>query len=114
MKKGITDLEDLRIQLAERMGWQMVDGMRHDGEHVDLWKSPEGGDAMETLEFYPLVNPSDDYKVLEWMRDVVRIKHPLTWQTFTSYISGRMFDYRVGDFARAAILAIGVKDSDDE
>lgn len=78
--------DDLRVQLADRMGI-----------------SPEG--------FNPLYSTSDDYKVLQWMRTVVQVDYPSTYKLFISYISGPMYHYSVGDFTRGAMLAIGITNS---
>ena len=83
--KTIFDDDGLRVELADRMG-------------IDA----EG--------FNPMYNPSDDYKVLQWMRTEVKNKYFDTYRTFISYISGAMHQYVVGDFARGAICAAGIVD----
>lgn len=75
--------DDLRVQLADRMGI-----------------SPEG--------FNPLYNVAHDYAVLQWMRTEVQENYASTWRTFISYISSPMYNYVVGDYARNAMLAIGI------
>lgn len=83
MVTNIFDNDELRVQLAERMG------------------IPAGG-------FFPLRNPEDDYMVLCWMRNTVQIDARDTFKTFISYISGPMHKYEVGDYARGAMCALGV------
>jgi hypothetical protein len=86
MVNSLFDIDDLRVQLADRM---------------DI--SPEG--------FNPLYSTSDDYKVLQWMRNDVRVNYPSTWLTFASYVSGAMHQYVVGDYTKGAMLAIGIVDT---
>lgn len=83
MVVNIFENDDLRVQLAERMG------------------IPASG-------FSPLVNPEDDYMVLCWMRNAVKIDNKDTYKTFISYVSGPMYMYEVGDYARGAMCALGV------
>lgn len=78
--------DDLRVQLADRME-----------------ANPD--------DFEPFVNPTHDYDVLLWMRHTVKAKWPDTYRTFISYISGAMHSYNVGDYARGAMLAIGIINS---
>ncbi len=61
-------------------------------------------------DFNPLDNVKHDYQVLEWMRDVVKVKNPETFNKFISYVSGAMHHYVTGDYVKAAIIAIGVRD----
>ena len=84
---SIFDNDDLRIQLAERMGIE----------------KPEEIDA-----FKPLSNVAHDYMVLHWMRAVVQHEFKDTYRTFISYLSGSMHQYNVGDYARGAMCALGI------
>lgn len=78
--------DDLRVQLAEKM-------------EIDV------GDIED---FWPFEDPSADYDVLMWMRHTVKHKWPTTYSIFLSYVSGAMHSYAVGDYARGAMLAIGI------
>ena len=62
----------------------------------------------ETTDFNPFIRPQDDYKVLQWMRTTVKKNYVTTYHTYISYISGALFQYVVGDYVRAVILAIGI------
>lgn len=68
------------------------------------------GDYADVDDFHPLDNVEHDYRVLEWMRNVVRVESADTHSKFISYISGPMHRYVVGDYVKAAIIAIGVED----
>ena len=68
----------------------------------------------EGVDFNPFIRPQDDYKVLQWMRTVVKSEYITTYRTFTSYISGAMHQYVVGDYVRGAILAIGIISAEQE
>lgn len=81
---------DILKQLASRMG--------------------EDGPA-DFDDWHPLDNPAQDYMVLEWMRNTVRVKFPATYQDFISYVSGAMHQYNVGDYTKAALFAIGIIDT---
>jgi len=84
---NIFDNDDLRVQLAARMGIVKP-------EEVDGFK--------------PLSNVAHDYMVLHWMRAIVQYDANDTYKTFISYISGAMHEYNVGDYARGAMCALGV------
>ena len=88
---NLFDNEDLRTELADRMG-------------IDT----------DVDDFYPLQNPTHDYEVLLWMRTEVKEKYPDTYRRFISYISGQMYDYVVGDYARGAICAIGIINTNNQ
>lgn len=86
MTLAFYEQDELRVQLAERM------------------KIDEEG-------FNPLYNVGDDYKILVWMRTTVQQDYEATWKTFASYISGAMHQYVVGDYYKAALLAVGIIDT---
>ena len=69
------------------------------------------GDYADVDDFHPLDKVEHDYLVLEWMRDVVKVKHPTTYQDFIGYVSGPMHTYETGDFVKNAIIAIGIIDT---
>lgn len=70
-----------------------------------------GEDGPASLEdWHPLDNPAQDYMVLEWMRNTVRVEFKTTYEDFVSYISGPMHYYKTGDYTKAALFAIGIID----
>jgi hypothetical protein len=69
------------------------------------------GDYADFEDFHPLDN---DYAVLEWMRNDVRLKYPTTYNDFISYISGAMHCYQIGDYVKAALFAIGITNTSKE
>lgn len=82
-----------RIRLAEAIGISGVSGVKQHGPHAG-W-------------FDPFTSADDDYKVLEWVR-VQRGRS--RWIHFKNALaeSGSVFacNYKVGDFARAALQAL--------
>ena len=78
-----------RIKIAEAMGAKCVDGVWH-------WK----GSTWDSLIFDPFTDANDDYAVLEWMRKRNKL------QCLRSRYWNRSCDYRVGDYARAALKAL--------
>lgn len=61
-------------------------------------------------DWHPLDNAAQDYMVLEWMRNTVRLEFKTTYEEFISYVSGAMHQYKTGDYTKAALFAIGIID----
>ena len=108
-----------RIKLAEAMGWISTsshtspDGVKESYR----WRDPETGTAGNTeLDLPdPFTDANDDYAVLEWMR--ARPELILTLPAkFTEVVNSRlddtnMWNYCLGDYARAALKVL---ETDDE
>ena len=93
-----------RIRLAEWMGWIKLDPrlleQRHGGEprwETDCWVD-KAGVMFRTKEGLPnpFTDANDDYAVLGWMRA----------NGGENVIQGYKINYRIGDYARAALKVI--------
>ena len=93
------------------MDWIKLDTTDLDLDRpMTIWKGPDGREHAGCA-FYPMTNADHDYSVLEWMRNVVQYKYPDTYRDFLGMISGAMWQYNVGDFAKGAMCAIGIVDT---
>jgi hypothetical protein len=89
----------LRLALAMGLGRIRPAYLNSDGEVlIDL----ANGTAKV---FEPLLNVSDDYKVLNWMRDI-RGVNSLEWPVFCQRLAHSK-NYRAGDYARATKFNTG-------
>lgn len=106
--------DDLRIELARRMGWYKLDAelqtVDPDFRQLPTWHNPEGNERVGCA-FYPMTNVADDYSVLVWMKQIVQYKYPDTYRDFIGMVSGAMWQYVVGDYAKGAMCAIGIIDT---
>ena len=91
-----------RIKLAEAMGWT------HDEIDENCWHSPDDDPKGPWTDTAYLPDPetdaNDDYAVLEWMHaDSTDFG---TSQRFMKHLQFQAHQYRVGDYARAALKVI--------
>ena len=87
-----------RIKLAEAMGSKCIDGVWH-----------HNGSTWDSLLFDPFTDANDDYAVLEWMHaDSTDFG---TSQRFMKHLQFQAHQYRVGDYARAALKVISGRPS---
>ncbi len=94
-----------RIKLAEAMGGPIWEAYIDPGKHPECIDLPD-----------PFTDANDDYAVLEWMREQVLWhrnnselgKVPANfWRFFGSVNDVPRGDYRIGDYARAALEVLG-------
>ncbi len=93
----MTDNEK-RIKLAEAIGWKL--GI-HEGyeQFGEMWSGPNS--LSVTLDFDPFTDANDDYAVLEWTRT-----QTIVWQVKFAAEIGHSSDYKIGDYARAALSLV--------
>ena len=110
---------DDQIVLAEAMGWsrKIVRGGYVDGEKqpaMSGWLKPDGSFAPKFIDGRepipdPFTDANDDYAVLEWMRHwrrgglLVDFRNKLDG---CGSSGGASIEYRIGDYARAALEVI--------
>ena len=94
-----------RIKLAEAMGWT------HDEIDENCWHSPDDdpkGPWTDTAYLPdPFTDANDDYAVLEWLRSDQSL---FDTRRFWEYLPG-FRDYKIGDYARAALKVISGRPS---
>ena len=110
-----------RIRLAEALGW-----VWHDPYWVSTGEPPHLAADIEKYLYYqwpaeeppippfdPFTDANDDYAVLEWMR-----KNVDPWESVENAIMGNgvadFLDYRIGDFARAALRMLCPTETEDD
>ncbi len=111
-------MENERIKLAEAMGWKKAEGNGGAVGMYDYWIDPEGDDHGKSRfdgspAFDPFNSVSDDYAVLEWVRQL-HADYQLTdgsgfdfsWHFYRSFDGVTMCNYDIGDFARAAVIVL--------
>ena len=101
---------DNRIRMAEAMGWKEHHGI---GDYPRTWRLQGPGLAWTERKLDELPDPendaNDDYAVLEWMR---RSDDDGCWtgpnaDDFIRLINnGHSEDYKIGDYARAALKVL--------
>jgi len=93
-----------RIKLAEAMGWrwrETLDGPKR--VEMNYWQEPSG--AIHS-SFDPFTDANDDYAVLEWMRDGGPDRTVPFFAAMKVHKDAPAlfaFDYKIGDYARAAL-----------
>jgi len=95
-----------RIKLAEAMGWKIIS---HDFPEGPMTRTVDGVVQIRKLPPDPENNANDDYAVLEWMRDKFFEGGILRYGEWTKAINSVIpysRDYRIGDYARAALKVI--------
>ena len=107
-------METGRIRLAEAMGWRR--GAIHTvavmGRPIPAqrWTDPRGADRAPSALPDPFTDANDDYAVLEWMRDIE--EETPRWRAFKDtmleWATSHSWNYRVGDWARAALAALDI------
>jgi len=109
---GDGDMSD-RIKLAEAMGWTP---QVRDVRVPPVWLSQDGEVSRYLFELPdPFTDANDDYAVLEWMKS--EQFYPLEGYDYTEWrvaINNALklktaIDYKIGDYARAALKVIGVQ-----
>ena len=84
-----------RIKLAEAMGWTP-------NRTNEKWTDPATGTSGNRLLDLPdpFTDANDDYAVLEWMRENLTITQRY------KFLDENVQNYRIGDYARAALKAL--------
>ena len=104
-------MDETRIKLAEAMGWTKAKPYR-DGIY-GLPPGARAGDDALWLEFClnipnPETDANDDYAVLEWMQNDENKLAADHWGEFQNEMNFGVWEYRVGDIARAACKVLGI------
>lgn len=117
--------DQARIKLAEAMGWTHTNDEKPAGMLMDpaagWWRSPDGGWSV-SLDFYPFTDANDDYACLEWMRDsdrsdftdstygrFLRAMSDNIWVPHRPPYNDQWWNYKIGDYARAACRVLGIE-----
>jgi len=85
--------------------------------HVDVAMELLAATEQET-DFDPFTDANDDYAVLEWMRQNIDADNPLpinvkVWK-FAEILNEMVaFDYRIGNYARAALKVMAATEQED-
>lgn len=101
--------EQERLLLAESIGWNLE---YNKDVKRDMWQSPDRRSWYSDLKqaFQPETDANDDYGVLEWVRVIEEegLDREMLHMRFAAELCGlkSMYDYRVGDYARAAITVL--------
>ena len=106
-----------RVQLAEAMGWRNCEPKGYvnvDGEPTCCPAGePPPFDAPPYIAALPdpFTDANDDYAVLEWMRELPGDRMPWGFASTTEkYLA---WNYKIGDYARAALKVLSSTESGD-
>lgn len=105
-----------RIKLAEAMGWERTPCECVDAGQQWGWESPDKKLFRKADELPdPLTDANDDYAVLEWMRDQTvkfrnlfqaALQNPHAPNVWSASL------YQIGDYARAALKVLRVRNDE--
>ena len=134
------DLGSARIQLAEAMGWTQVErrNIKRGDKGYLTGKRPDAGNRQWGHRRIPdpFTCANDDYAVLEWARATDRTiaGHPIIEcmgnalhhliikrrdptanpENYGLNVEDVVYDYQVGDYARAALKVLSPTESNDD
>ncbi len=97
-------MNEARIKLAEAMGWKPLGGEWDLKGDRPAWEGPDIIGDFDDLPD-PFTDANDDYAVLKWML----VKTPDA--SHGRIYLGNKWDYKIGDYARAACKVLDVSGS---
>lgn len=101
------EMTEHRAKLALAMGWKTF---QENNQGPWYWQEPGSKSYSSDFNFCPFTDANDDYAVLEWVRAIEEegLDREMFHMKFSTELCGlkSMYDYRVGDYARAALTVV--------